>query len=74
MLRTKSRATRLFLIVVATRRAALKVCIFGATPFAAIALYISITNDFDLSSVCFSIGIVDIIALYPSTDNGIFFS
>jgi len=73
MLRVKSRATRLVFITVATLRAALKVCMFGVIPFAVIALYISITNDFDLSSPCLSAGIIDIIALYPSMDNGIFF-
>jgi len=72
MLRVKSRATRLVFIAVATLRAALKVCMFGVIPFAIIALYISVTNDFDLSSPCLT-GIIDIIALYPSMDNGIFF-
>lgn len=74
MLRIKSRAIRLVFITIATLRAALKVCMFGVIPFAAIALYTSITNDFDLSSSSFIIGISNIIALYASIDNGIFFA
>lgn len=73
MLRVKSRTIRLVFITVAMLRAALKVCMFGVIPYAAIVLYMSITRDFVLSSSRFNAGIEDMILLYPSIDNGIFF-